>query len=257
MNALAARIKSAAPAMELGTAAFTHSYPAPPLRTWDVANWGTYQPPASSHAPQAASQAGVTRGITPIVSNERVTVRDVTLTPGTPEPMEQHREDSVTVFLTGGMVKVTQSDGTSRVVTRNANDAVFAPKGGASSLEAVGHTVRAVMIDLHDHAVAPLPNTTGLPEAFPRPGSKHVFENDRIVIWDYTFVPGQPSPMHFHSRDVVTIYTDDGAVTSTTPAGDVTVNNHTFGQTLFNPRNRTHTEVLSRGKVHIVVVELK
>ena len=246
MNALAARIKAASPGLDLGVSAFTHSYPTPPLRTWDVANWGTYQAP---QAPQS--------GVTPIVSNERVSVRDVTLTPGKPGPMEQHAEDSVTVFLTGGTVKMTQSDGTSRVMTRNANEAVFAPKGGASRLEAVGRPVRAVMIDLHDHVVAPLPNTTGLPEAFPRPGSKKVFENDRIFIWDYTFVPGQPSPMHFHSRDVVTIYTDDGAVTSTTPAGEVTVNDHVFGQTLFNPRNRTHTEVLSRGKVHIVVVELK
>ena len=77
------------------------------------------------------------------------------------------------------------------------------------------------------------------------------------MIWDYTFAAGQPSPMHFHSRDVVTIYTEDGAVTSTTPGGEAVVNEHYPGEAKFNPRNRTHTEVLSRGKVHIIAVELK
>jgi hypothetical protein len=45
MNRLAASIKAASTTLELGVAAFTRSYPAPPLRTWDVADWGTYQPP--------------------------------------------------------------------------------------------------------------------------------------------------------------------------------------------------------------------
>jgi len=247
MNALAARIKAASPTMDLGGAAFTRTYPAPPLRTWDVANWGTYQPP----------QAAVQPGGKLVVSNERVTVRDVTIDPGTPGLREGHAEDSVTVFLRGGTLKVSQSDGTSHVVTRKTNEVVFEPKGGASSLEAVAQPVRAVLIDLHDHVVPALANTSGLHDAFPRPGSKKVLENDRIVVWDYTFVAGQPSPMHFHSRDVVTIYTEDGAVKSTTPAGESVVNDHFAGEIRFNPRDRTHTEALTRGKVHIVVVELK
>src|SRR5882672_2965448 len=200
--------------------------------------------------PQGASQpAGK-----PVVSNERVTVRDVTLKAGTSGPIEPHPEDSVTVFLQGGTLKIRQSDGTSRAVTRKTNEVVFAPKGGATGLEAVGQPVRVVTIDLHDKVVPPLANTSGLPEGFPRPGANKVLENDRVVVWDYTFVAGQPSPMHFHSRDVVTIYTDDGAVTATTPAGETTVNDHFAGEIKFNPRNRAHTETLTRGKVHIVAV---
>src|SRR5258707_3551140 len=74
----------------------------------------------------------------PVVSNERVTVRDVTLKAGTPGPIEPHTEDSVTVFLQGGTLKVRQSDGTSRLVTRKINEAVFTPKGGATGLETAG-----------------------------------------------------------------------------------------------------------------------
>jgi quercetin dioxygenase-like cupin family protein len=82
-------------------------------------------------------------------------------------------------------------------------------------------------------------------------------ETARVLVWDYTFVEGQPSPMHFHPRDVVTIYTEEGAVTATTPQGVQTVNNHHPGEVVFNQRNRAHTEQLSRGKVHIISVELK
>ena len=203
--------------------------------------------------PQAQPQPGGR----PVVSNERVAVRDVTLAPGTPGPMETHAEDSVTVFLQGGTLKVSQADGTSRRVTRKAYEAGFNPKGGASSLEAVDRPIRVVTIELHDRAVPALPNTTGLPEAFPRPGSTKVFENNRITVWDYTFTAGEPTPAHFHSRDVVTIYTEDGAVTSTTPAGDSVVNEHFAGEIRFNPRARAHTEILTRGKSHIVAVELK
>jgi hypothetical protein len=47
MNALAAEIQKAS-TTDLGAAAFTHSYPTPPLRTWDVANWRTYQAPGTA-----------------------------------------------------------------------------------------------------------------------------------------------------------------------------------------------------------------
>ena len=68
---------------------------------------------------------------------------------------------------------------------------------------------------------------------------------------------GQPTPMHFHSRDVVTIYTDDGAVTSTTPAGDTVTNEPFFGEFKFNPRDPPHTESHTRGKVHTLIDDIK
>lgn len=251
MNALAAQIKSASTA-DLGDAKFTRAYPAPPLRVWDVRNWGTYQPPAA--APSAGASAGA--GSKEIASNDRVLVRDITWSAGAPRPLS-HADETVTVFLRGGTLKVTRPDGTSSTITRKTGDVIVEPRGAADTREAVGPSVRTVVVDLHDKVVPPLPNTSGLPEAFPRPGSKKVLENARIVVWDYNFVPGEASPMHFHSRDVVTIYTEDGAVTSTTPQGETTVNEHHPGEIRFNLRNRAHTEKLTRGKVHIIVVELK
>ena len=253
MHAIATELKAASTA-DLGAASFTRSYPAPPLRTWDVRNWGTYHPPAVSA--QVAGASGSDPDVKEIVANARATVRDVTWRHGTLRPTN-HFQESITVFLEGGRMRIVKLDGSSSIVTRKTGDVVAEPKGDPDNRDAVDAPVRAVVIDLHDNVVPGISNTSGYPDAFPRPGAKKVLETARIIAWDYTFVSGQPSPMHFHPRDVVTIYTDEGAVTSTNPEGVQTVNNHHPGEVVFNQRNRTHTEQLTRGNVHIIAVELK
>jgi hypothetical protein len=58
--------------------------------------------------------------------------------------------------------------------------------------------------------VPPLANTSGFPNAFPRPNSRKLFENDNVVVWDYTWTTGVPTPMHFHDKDVVVVYLETG-----------------------------------------------
>jgi hypothetical protein len=115
----------------------------------------------------------------------------------------------------------------------------------------------AVLIELKDAKVPPLPNPTPYPLAFPRPNVKKVLENERVVIWDYTWTPGVPTPTHFHDKDVVVIYLEDGALRSTEPSGSSVINEHYFGFTKLNARNRAHTEQLVTGKARAIIVELK
>jgi quercetin dioxygenase-like cupin family protein len=191
-----------------------------------------------------------------VLANGRVSVRDTTWRHGSPRPTN-HFQDSVTVFLEGGRLRISKPSGASAVVTRQTGEVVADPKGDPDTREALDAPVRGIVIDLHDNVVPGLTNTSGYPEAFPRPGAKKVLETARVLVWDFTFAPSQSTPMHFHSRDVVTIYFDEGAVASTTPQGERTVNDHHPGEVRFNPRNRIHTEQLAGGKVHIVAVELK
>ncbi len=116
---------------------------------------------------------------------------------------------------------------------------------------------KSIVIQLKDHVVPPLVNKSGLPNAFPRPGSKKQFENARIVVWDYSWTPGEPSPMHFHDKDVVVVYLENGALKSTTQDGKSVVNDISFGLTKFNPRDRSHTEEVVKGKARAVMMELK
>ena len=131
-------------------------------------------------------------------------------------------------------------------------------KGAArQAAQSPGAPVRMVVVDIKNGPVGALENKTGAVSAFPRPGSRKLFENDLVVVWDYTFMSGTPSPMHFHDKDVVVTYMADGALKSTTPDGQSQTNENSFGLTKFNARNRTHTEQLVSGKSRVIAVELK
>jgi len=115
----------------------------------------------------------------------------------------------------------------------------------------------AVVITLKDKVVAPIPNASGYPSAFPRPGSVKVYEDGRVIVWDYTWTRGQPTPMHFHDKDVVVIYLGSGSLRSTTPDGASVLNAWKAGDTRFNARDRVHTETLVDGELRAIITEFK
>ena len=100
-------------------------------------------------------------------------------------------------------------------------------------------------------------NKSAYPNAFPRPAARKLLENDRVIMWDYTWTPGQPTPMHFHDKDALVVYLKNGALKSTTPDGKSVVNPLTVGKTTFNARDRVHTETLVEGESRAIITELK
>ena len=162
----------------------------------------------------------------PVIDNDRVAVWDLAEHP-TAQPL-----DAVVVSLSGG--------------------ASFLPRNTTPKISG-----RSIVIDLKDHPVAPIANTSGYPLAFPRPGAKKILENARVIVWDYTWTPGVATPMHFHDKDVVVVFLEDGDLKSTTPDGKDTVNSYKPGTIRFNLRDRVHTETLIRGKQHAIIAELK
>jgi hypothetical protein len=115
---------------------------------------------------------------------------------------------------------------------------------------------RWLIIELKDHPMPPYENKTGYPLAFPRPHVKKLLENDRVVAWSYRWSPGEPTPMHFHDKDVV-VYLEDTALVSTTPDGAKTLNEYKAFDIRFNKGNRTHTESLDHGTGSAMMMELK
>ncbi|HXN73750.1 MAG TPA: tetratricopeptide repeat protein [Candidatus Acidoferrales bacterium] len=162
----------------------------------------------------------------PIIENERVAVWDVT------DSATARAFDAVVVSLSG--------------------NAAFLPKGSLPKIAG-----RTIVIELKDHPVAPIENTSGYPLAFPRPGAKKILENERVIVWDYIWTPGVTVPMHFHDKDVVTLFFEDGDLKSTAPDGQSVVNSHRPATVKFALRNRTHTETLVRGKQRAIFTELK
>jgi hypothetical protein len=162
----------------------------------------------------------------PTIENNRVTVWDVAAS-APAQPL-----DAVVVSLSGS--------------------AVFLPKGIVPQADG-----RSVIIDLKDHPLDPIPNTSGYPLAFPRDGAKKILENTRVIVWDYAWTPGLATPMHFHDKDAVVVFLEDGDLSSTTLDGKMVVNSFTPGTVRFNARDRTHTETLVRGKQRAIITELK
>jgi hypothetical protein len=204
--------------------------------------------------PNAFPRAGAKQ----LIDNERVTVWDVTVEKAKVTPMHRHSLDFVIVDLADATVKVTSQNGHVGVNSAKKGQVRFNPKGGAEAQEGVSDVPRhSILVELKDVKVAPLPNTSGYPDAFPREGSKKVFDNPRVVVWDFSWTPGKATAMHFHDKDVVVVYLDNGDLSSTTPDSKITVNSYVFGQAKFNPRDRTHSELLSKGSQRVIAIELK
>jgi len=171
-------------------------------------------------------QAGSQTALKPAIENDRVAVWDVA------DSATARPYDAVVVSFSG--------------------KAEFLPKGGSPKIAG-----RSLVIDLKDHLVPPIENTSGYPLGFPRPGAKKLLENDRVIVWDFSWTPGVPTSMHFHDKDVVVLFLEDGDLKSTTPDGQSVVTAYTAGTVRFNTRNRTHAETLVRGKQRAIVTELK
>lgn len=131
------------------------------------------------------------------------------------------------------------------------------PAEAYQAVRAVGFESAVVVVALKETRIPPRPNPTPYQLAFPRPSVRKVMENDRAIVWDYTWSAGVPTPMHFHDKEIVVTYLADGALRSTEPDGTSVVNPHYFGFTKFNPGDRTHTEELIEGRGRAVMIELK
>ena len=120
-----------------------------------------------------------------------------------------------------------------------------------------GAPPRTAEIALKDSDKRPPANTSSNPLAFPRPGTKNLIDNDRVFVWDSRWTPGVPTSMHFHDKDVVVSYLEDGDLTSIAPDGNTVVNPYKFGVIRFTAGNRSHKEVLTKGTQRAIIVELK
>lgn len=171
----------------------------------------------------------------PAIDNEHVTVWNQ---PGQTKLAYDH--DVVVMWLTGP----------------HAGTARFIPKGGKLK-DGDLNGARSVVIELKDAPATHYENKTGYPAAFPRPHVKKLFENQRVVVWSYRWTPREPTPMHFHDKDVVVVYREDTALVSTTPDGAKKLNQYKAFDIRFNKGNRTHTELLDHGTGSAMMMELK
>lgn len=96
------------------------------------------------------------------------------------------------------------------------------------------------------------------PPAFPRDGAKKLFENARVAVWDVVWPKGQPSPLHEHRYDQVSVTLVGAMVRVTKLDGTSTVNQSAPGSVTFTAKGTVHREEgLSDPPQHKIMVEMK
>jgi hypothetical protein len=177
----------------------------------------------------ASSFAAVCYGAAPIIDNDRVTVWDAT----SALPAAEHEFVAVPLSQEGTVL--------------------WGHRGAVPSKDGA----RTIVVELKDNSPTGIPNNSGYPSAFPRPHSKKLLENDRVIVWDTVWYPGEPTPMHFHDKDALAVFESNGLIQSTTLDGKKVVTEVKFADVSFNHRDRTHSELLLSGHAHAIIIELK
>jgi quercetin dioxygenase-like cupin family protein len=96
------------------------------------------------------------------------------------------------------------------------------------------------------------------PAPYPRANAKQVLANDRVIVWDVTWPKGQPTAMHEHPFDQLSVTLRGGSVRVSKQGGPVTVNQSTIGFVAFTPKGTVHMEEgLSDVPQHKIMLELK
>jgi hypothetical protein len=191
----------------------------------------------------------------PVIDNERVTVWDVKLSANESAPPTPAEFDTITVFLEGGTIRTKHADGTVTTAIRSFGDAVFTPKG-SGRVDMSDHA-HEVVVALKGPAMGLNPGPAGIPSAFPRAGSEKIFENDRVVVSRFSWIPGVPVPMHHHDKDTVMVFRYDGPIRSTGTDGKSEILDFRKDQINFSKAGRNHTELLAGERQSAVMTELK
>jgi hypothetical protein len=173
---------------------------------------------------------------TKILENERVVVWRIGADTNGLSPARQLRFPAVLISLVDGAIRFISANDTSTI----------RPNSGP-----------AILIALKDHFVTPLEAPGSIVRAFPRQGAKQILDNDRVLVWDFTWAKGTKTDLHFHDKDVVLVYLSPGTVRSIPLKGEPTAEPRSFGEARFAPRGRTHVEECIDGPRRDIIVELK
>jgi quercetin dioxygenase-like cupin family protein len=71
-------------------------------------------------------------------------------------------------------------------------------------------------------------------------GTRVIFENDRVRVWEIELAPGETLPMHFHELDYIVVALADGPTTVEWGDGRRETTSHTPGETTWRSAPHVH-----------------
>jgi uncharacterized cupin superfamily protein len=191
-----------------------------------------------------------------VLENSRVIIWDATWPKGKATVLHEHPVDYLSVTLVEGAVKITQRDGTSSVATAPFGIVRFNPKGVIHAEEGVSDQERrAIMVELKT-VRRPAEAVTG--SGFPRTGATKGLENERVAVWDVTWIQGQQIPRRQQGRDAVVVFLKGGVIRQSPEGAAVSDTRRNVGDVLYVPAGTDlPSEEATQGPPRAVFIELK
>ena len=191
-----------------------------------------------------------------VLENSRVIIWDATWPKGKATVLHEHPVDYLSVTLVEGAVKLTGRDGTSSVATAPFGSVRFNPKGVIHAEEGVSDQERrAIMVELK---TVPRPAEAAVTRSsFPREGATKGLENERVAVWDVTWIQGQQIPRRQQGRDTVIVFLKGGIIRQS-PEGAMSDTRWNVGDVLYVPAGTdVPSEEATEGPPRAVFIELK
>jgi len=88
-------------------------------------------------------------------------------------------------------------------------------------------------------------------------GTKLIFENDRVKVWEFTLQPGEAVGEHTHHHDYL-ILPIESSMVEVTRGEQVEVSEYAGGSVIYRQKGETHdAKNVGSGRYHQLIVELK
>ena len=192
-----------------------------------------------------------------VLENSRVIIWDATWPKGKATVLHEHPVDYLSVTLVEGAVKISARDGTSSVATAPFGFVRFNPKGVVHAEEGVSDPERrAIMVELK---TVPRPAEAAVTRSgFPRDGATKGLENERVAVWDVTWIQGQQIPRRQQGRDAVVVFLKGGVIRQSPEGAAVSDTQWNVGDVLYIPADTdVPSEEATQGPPRAVFIELK
>jgi quercetin dioxygenase-like cupin family protein len=89
-------------------------------------------------------------------------------------------------------------------------------------------------------------------------GTKLLFENERVKVWEFTLQPGQAIGLHTHTHDYLILPIETSTVQVTRPGQPVEVRDYAAGTVIWRDKGETHdAKNVGVHRYHQLLVELK
>jgi len=173
--------------------------------------------------------------------------------------MHEHRFDQLSVTLVGGVVRVTKGDGTAAVNTSTLGSINLVPAGTVHVEEGLSDVPqRKIMVEIKPSRLASSAVTKDVPGAFPREGAVKLLENDRIAVWDYTWKPERPVPLHLDNLASVAVFLVGGTIRSVSDGQGIRETVRADADAVYSSASpEPHAESAVDGSPRAIVIQLK